>query len=424
MDTNQILTLLIFLSVYVGIALRNILRLEIPIWNLMLIGAVTTVATGLLSIEEAYSAINMDVLIFLFSMFAIVTSLEVSGILDYFTNWLIINSRKPENVILFILLGIGFVSALLMNDTLALMGAPIMLQLSKKMNIEPKVLLITLAFSVTIGSMMTPMGNPQNLLIALMSGVKAPLIVFTYYLFLPTVVNLIITYYIIKFFYSKELVKARKNFNEIVKAEIELRNFLIKDSNLAKLAIIISALTFSAIFLVNILEMFGIKILNISWVSLIGASMLLSITKKRRELIAKLDWSILILFASMFILMEAVFKSGILNSIAPISYSLPSIVITSIALSQLISNVPMVSLYLPVMKNYFSSEDVKAWVALAGSSTIAGNLSFLGAASNLIIVEEAEKRGYKMDFFEFLKIGSIVTLINAIVLILFLYLIP
>ncbi|TLY13870.1 MAG: anion transporter, partial [Thaumarchaeota archaeon] len=94
--------------------------------------------------------------------------------------------KKPGDVIYLTFFGFAFGSAFLMNDTLALMGTPIMLTLSRGLNISPRPLLLTLAFAVTTGSVVTPMGNPQNLLIALASGIAAPVIGFASYLLLPT----------------------------------------------------------------------------------------------------------------------------------------------------------------------------------------------------------------------------------------------
>jgi Na+/H+ antiporter NhaD/arsenite permease-like protein len=133
-----------------------------------------------------------------------------------------------------------------------------------------------------------------------------------------------------------------------------LRRSLIKDTKLAKLVVIVSILTIGGIIASNLAEMFGYYTLGISWVSLIGATVLLIITPKRRELIKSLDWSILILFASMFILMQAVYNNGILDIFAkllpPLERSpagLFNIIFISVILSQLVSNVPMVSLIFP-----------------------------------------------------------------------------
>jgi Na+/H+ antiporter NhaD/arsenite permease-like protein len=124
----------------------------------------------------------------------------------------------------------------------------------------------------------------------------------------------------------------------------------------------------------------------------------------------------------MFILMESVWNSGIFQSlINRSSFNLTSIgmiMLVSIVLSQFISNVPLVALYLPMlMKLGVSSQEL---MALAAGSTIAGNLSILGAASNVIIIQNAEqKSGETLGFFEFVKIGVPLTAINTLVYWLF-----
>lgn len=86
----------------------------------------------------------------------------------------------------------------------------------------------------------------------------------------------------------------------------------------------------------------------------------------------------------------------------------------SVVLSQFISNVPLVALYLPMLNNLGAT--TKELMALAAGSTIAGNLSILGAASNVIIIQNAEKKaGETLTFWEFVKIGVPVTIINVFV---------
>jgi Na+/H+ antiporter NhaD/arsenite permease-like protein len=84
----------------------------------------------------------------------------------------------------------------------------------------------------------------------------------------------------------------------------------------------------------------------------------------------------------------------------------------------------MVALYIPLMKSLnFGPQNVYAWIALGGGSTLAGNFTLLGAASTLIIIEEAEKQGHTLGFFDFLKIGIIVTAVTVGVLYFFLLLV-
>ncbi|NHI03326.1 Arsenic efflux pump protein [Candidatus Nitrosotalea sp. TS] len=128
----------------------------------------------------------------------------------------------------------------------------------------------------------------------------------------------------------------------------------------------------------------------------------------------------------MFIVTAAVWSSGAIPMImthipTPNPHDLLQsnavISATSVTLSQVLSNVPFVSLYHYVMiNNGFSSDNVAQWMMLAAASTISGNLTILAAASNVIIIQASDSKGIKaFTFFEFLKIGSIVTVVNLLV---------
>src|SRR5437667_2899965 len=153
----------IFAVVYVLIALRNFRRFKIPIWTIMLAGAVAMIFSGAIPLQDAYAAINLDVIFFLLGMFSIVAAMELSGFLEYLTARMIRLAKTPQRALALVLFGMGLLSAFLVNDTLALTATPIMLGLSKQMRIKPSVLLMTLALGVTIGSAMTPVGNPPEL---------------------------------------------------------------------------------------------------------------------------------------------------------------------------------------------------------------------------------------------------------------------
>src|ERR671929_847390 len=94
-------------------------------------------------------------------------------------------------------IGMGLLSAFLVNDTIALLGIPLVVYVARHAGIRPVVLLLALAFGITVGSVMTPIGNPQNLLIALQSGIPLPFTDFILYLSIPTMVNLFVTYFLL-----------------------------------------------------------------------------------------------------------------------------------------------------------------------------------------------------------------------------------
>jgi Na+/H+ antiporter NhaD/arsenite permease-like protein len=140
-------------------------------------------------------------------------------------------------------------------------------------------------------------------------------------------------------------------------------------------------------------------------------------------LLKKIDWRTLVFFVAMFVLMQSVWESGFFQSVMVGMnlnvMSVVAILFVSVLLSQLISNVPLVALYLPLLVTADPSST--ELMALASGSTIAGNLFILGAASNVIIIQNAENKfGETITFLEFGRIGVILTAVNLPVYCLFL----
>ena len=414
----------IFVAVYLLIALRNLRWFKLPIWTIMLAGAVAMIFSGVIPLQIAYNSINLDVIFFLLGMFSIVAAMDLSGLLEYVTARMVRLSRTPQRALALVLFGMGLLSAFLVNDTLALTATPIMLGLSKQMRIRPGVLLITLALGVTIGSVMTPVGNPQNLLIAMSSGIPNPMLDFLHYLLPPTIVALMVTFLILKFYFRKDFAESAKTFETIPLPRVT-------DRTLARLSAWIAAIVVVGFFLVGILSLFGVHgNINLGTVSLFGATIIYLLSSRRREILASVDWGIVIFFISLFIVVQGFWESnalqsllGILPALSPteIVVSLAAIILTSLIFSQFLSNVPFVAVYIRVMQSAgFTGNNVKAWMALAGASTLAGGLSLLGAASNVIILEASEVRGSGFSSAEFTKVGLLVTVPNILILYFFL----
>ncbi len=429
----SVYALIAFFLVYTLIAVRRIKSIVVPSWVAMLIGALLMLSLQVISIDEAYNAIKFDVILFLLGMFIVVSALEVSGVLHSITLKLLGYAKSTDRLILLILVVMGTLSAFLMNDTIALVATPIILGMAKA-GIDPKPLLITLAFAVTIGSAMTPIGNPQNFLIAVESGMRAPMLEFLRYLALPTLANYIVTYYILRLYFrrgnGKSIIINNKNSNDdnITHAHTHTNKV---DYRLSRISKVIAGLMLLMFFIVSITEALGYDMhINMSHVAVIGALAVIALANGNRiRILRNVNYGIIILFIAMFVFMHGLEKVGVISIISSTMQlntdSILSIVSASVILSQFMSNVPFVAFYTKVMHaNGFDGSDVKEWVALAGASTLAGNLTLLGAASNLIILEAAAKSRHTFTFLEFFKIGSIVTCANIAILLLFLTILP
>src|SRR5207245_7283845 len=251
-------------------------------------------------------------------------------------------------------------------------ATPIMLGLSKQMRIKPNVLLMTLALGVTIGSAMTPVGNPQNLLIALSSGIPNPMLDFLYFLVPPTIIGLVVTFLILRFYYRKDLAKSDEDFGTIPLP-------LIKDSDLARLSAYVAGIVVVGFFLVGVAQLFGLQgNVNLGTVSLLGPTFAYLLSTRRREILASVDGGVIIFFMSLFIVVQDFWDPNALQSLllylpalnpTDIVVSLSVIILTSLIFSQLLSNVPFVAVYIKAMQAAgFTGSNVNAWVALAGAS--------------------------------------------------------
>ncbi len=409
----MIIPIIILVAVFVLIAIRQIGTIKLHIWQIMLFGAIAVLITGQISPTNALKSINVDVMLFLFSMFVIGVALEESGYLSHLSYKIFKRAKNTNQLLLLILFGMGFASALLMNDTLAIIGTPMVLLLAKKHNINPKYLLITLAFAITIGSVMSPIGNPQNFLIATQGGINNPFLTFLQYLLIPTIINLFAAFLLIKLFYREQFNNNSLNHSQEP----------IKDHKLAILSKISLVLLLILIFSKIVLSFLNVQIdLKLVYITVISALPILMFSRKRISIIKKIDWHTLVFFAAMFILTGSVWDTGFFQSVITTLniniLSISMIVVVGILLSQLISNVPLVALYLPMLSHAGAS--TKEMMALAAGSTIAGNLLILGAASNVIIIQNAEKKsGKTVTFLEFAKIGIPMTIINILIYLLF-----
>ena len=136
-------------------------------------------------------------------------------------------------------------------------------------------------------------------------------------------------------------------------------------------------------------------------------------------MVRNIDWQTLAFFVAMFVLMASVWRPGVFQSLIDGSNTdvsaVPLILTLSVILSQLVSNVPFVALYLPLL----SEASVKGMMALAEGSTIAGIFSFSGP-SNVIIIQNTEKENETLTFFDFARVGVPLTILDMLVYMIFL----
>lgn len=400
---------IVLIAVFILITVRRIGRFKMEIWQIMLAGAVIDILFTDLTFTGAIKIIDWNIIIFLFCMFSLGALLEISGYLNSLYNKIFYSENIEKNMYMLALTS-AFLSAAIMNDTVAVIMIPAIIHLSKKYSISVKPFAMIVAFSVTVGSVFSPIGNPQNLLIALSGKFKEPFLSFIRYLFIPSVINILIVYFAVRLKYSKEIKKNLEVKRTFIKIKKGYLYFLSKFS---------IALLFSMIIIKIYMTAHG---KNISLITVVAVSSFpaLFLSFNQFSIFKMIDWKTLIFFASMFIVTGSAWESGYIQTLIKNEniLNLKYIFIISIIASQFISNVPLVALLSPLILSAGGTE--KEMIALACSSTIAGNLTILGAASNVIIMQNLESRkAESVSPLEFFILGIPVTLINAVIYYLF-----
>jgi Na+/H+ antiporter NhaD/arsenite permease-like protein len=378
------------------------------------LGALAVLVTGQIDPATALRAINLDVLIFLFGMFVVGQAMEESGFLADLSYRVFRHAHSLDALVGLILLVMGLLSAVLMNDTVAIIGTPVVLAISRTTRVPPRPLLLSLAFAVTIGSVASPIGNPQNLLVAIHGGIANPFVTFGRYLLVPTLLCLGAAFVVLRLAY-------RRLFDGAV---LEHDGTRISDPALARLCrwslIVLGVMLAAKVGLV----LAGVQLdFRLTYIAIAAALPVLLFSRRRVEIVRRIDWTTLVFFAAMFVLMESVWRAGVIQgwiAEARLDPASPGVImLLSVALSQVLSNVPLTALYLPLLGELHAATG--AYMALAAGATIAGALTILGAASNVIIIQNAERRHREtIGFVEFVRVGAPLTVVCAGIYYLFL----
>jgi len=400
---------IIFVITYLGIIFTSLPGINIDRPSASFFGSVAMIVFGVLTFDEAIDAIDFNTISLLIGMMVIITVLELDGFFSFIANKTISLAKNERRLLFIIIFTTGISSAFLVNDAVVLLYTPVVISICRDSKINPVPYLIAEILASNTGSAMTITGNPQNMLIGINSGIS-------YYKFMlhlmpVSLLGMIIIYFTVKYLYPA-------NFRKTVPVNPHSASY---EYNFI-------SMKFSAPIFALVIVMFFIngKLgLSIPVISLIGASLILIFGKiKPSEVIKNIDWVLILFFATLFIVVRGIEKTGIIQhilnaySIAPDLHGIGAIHAISLVLSQIVSNVPYTILMIPILKN--PGNDI-IWLSLASASTIAGNATIFGAMANIIVIESAKKQDVRISFFEFLKAGLTVTVITLLLSVFLLY---
>lgn len=368
-----------------------------------IIGAVTMMGFGVLSFEQATQAINYRTIVILFSMMVIVANLKIAGFFELIGQ-IVLQKIKSKKALLFTTIFIsGILSAFAINDIVCLLFTPVVLFICNKGNCKPIPHLLGLAMASNVGSALTFLGNPQNILIGSLSHIS-----FFDYLKVSSpisILGLVFIYLFISYKYKTEL---NGDLKKVELTEVYFHHYLITK-------------TLCTLILVIIFYMAGLDIVLLS--SLGAAFLLITRRVKPNKIYTSIDFNLLIIFIGLFVIVGGIETSGLLTTL---NFYLPPeqmsdlnfFALVSIILSNIVSNVPAVLL----LQYYISPNDaILKWQALALLTTFAGNLTIFGSIANLIVVEIAKKNNIHITAREYFRIGFPLTIVLSILCLIWLH---
>ena len=289
----MIAALVIFIITYLFIGLRQIPRVHIDRPAGALVGAVLMIVCGVLTLDQAFAAIDMNTLLLLLGMMIITGYLRAAGFFELMADRILSLSKTPMQLLIFVTLSSGILSALFVNDTICLLYTPIILEVTIQLGVNPMPYLLALATSSNIGSVMTVTGNPQNMLIGIYS--KIPYLSFFGALFPVTLLGFVVSVMVIRFVYLDDMKK-----------ECFLKRPAVPSYEVNK-PMLIKALVICAGVLVAFSAGYPYSLTAAA-----GAVVLMLVGGVRTERILEgVDWTLLLFFSGLFVVMHGVEVSGL-----------------------------------------------------------------------------------------------------------------
>ncbi|WP_434631965.1 anion transporter [Chromobacterium sp. CV08] len=392
--------LAIFLIVYLGMILGGLPFLQLDRTGVALLGAIALIGVNALSLEEAVASMHLPTLILLFAFMVVSAQMRLGGFYDWITDKLTTLPLSPAGLLAALTVAAAALSAVFSNDIVCLAVAPILIDACRRRRLDPVPFLLALACASNIGSAATLIGNPQNMLIG--QTLRLPFGGYFLEAILPVGLGLLACWALIVRQTGGRWLDDAAASSDAPATGPRAEDAPFDGWQTSKGLIIAAALL--AAFLAA------------PWprehMALIGAGILLMSRRLHsRRMLGLVDWELLVLFMSLFVVNHALQRTGItadaIAGLASLGVRLDQpgpLFAATFLLSNIVSNVPAVMLLLPIAHHQMGG------LMLALVSTLSGNLLIVGSIANIIVVDAAARRGIAIDWKRHARVGVPITL--------------
>lgn len=425
----QIVASVVALATFVVLAAGSVPRLGLNRATLSLVGAALLLAFGVITWPEAERTLDLSTLLLLFSMMVINAVLELAGFFTWAGNLIIERAGTPTALLAVVVITAGLSSALFLNDPVCVMLTPLVCGVVIRLKRDPIPYLVALATAANVGSTATITGNPQNILIGMSAGIS-------YLSFLArlgpvALIGLGIVIGVVWWMYPAEFRRTGSPAEGTAPSAraAQMRPPVIahrpdeaprEDMTLGAAASRVYApvLRKSLIVIAGLLIAFvaGVPVALAAFLA--ACALMVSRRVKSERILALVDWPLLLLFCGLFVVTGALEITGVsqklFDAVAGLAEGgVVTLSLATAALSNLISNVPAVLLFRPLIPQF--PDPTQAWLTLAAASTLAGNFTLIASVANLIVAEQASKFDVRLTFGEYLRCGVPITILTLAV---------
>ena len=396
----QTTIVLVFGVVYLGMILGGLPFLQLDRTGIALLGAIALIGAGALNLEEAWQAVHVPTLILLFAFMVVSAQLRMGGFYTWVTHKTGHLALSPPKLLAALIVIVASLSAVFSNDVICLAMAPVLIDVCLARRLNPIPFLLALACSANVGSALTLIGNPQNMLIGERLNLS-----FSGYLLdaaIPVGLGLCVVWAFIAW-RSRDAwsLSAEEAATDAPPPHLEPLPRIDRWQTTKGLSVA------AVVFVLFLLAPLPREV-----VALTAAGVLMMNRRLHsRKMLGLVDWQLLVLFIGLFVVNHALQKTGLTHQMIAglaahgmdLHEPLP-LFIASFVLSNIVSNVPAVMLLLPAATHELAGP------LLALASTLAGNLLIVGSIANIIVVDAAQRRGLVIDWRRHAATGIPVTL--------------
>ena len=404
-DTVKLAAGAIFAGAYLALAIGKIPGFGVDRAGVALVGACLMVVSGVLTLEEASRAVDFGTITLLLGVMIVVANLRLSGFFGLVNAWVARHVHRPIALLVAVTVVSGLFSAFLVNDAICLVLSPLVLELTLDLKRKPTPYLLAVAMASNVGSTATITGNPQNIMIGSFSHL--PYLQFAAALTPIALAGLALTILLLALVYRSEFFVGDRLATAPRAAPIE-RALLAR-------ALVATAVMVALFFAGQ----------PPAKAAIVMGGLLLMTRLKSERIYAEIDWSLLLMFVGLFIIVagaqRALLSPDIISDVGRLHLDqLPTLSLVTAALSNLVSNVPAVLIMRPFV-DALPNHDA-AWLTVAMASTLAGNFTVIGSIANLIVVQKAAASGVTISFWDYFRVGAPLTIVTLAIGTLWLWL--